>query len=65
MQAHMELAILDHNYNTNRKQAINKKAMLTFRSLVCEGIKYAKQKHFGCKKVQGQSEATVKYKLYM
>jgi len=24
MQAHIELAILDHNYNTNRKQATNK-----------------------------------------
>ena len=32
MQARIELAILDHNYNTNRKQAITKKGMLTFRT---------------------------------
>ena len=32
MRAHIELAILDHNYNTNRKQAITKKGMLTFRT---------------------------------
>ena len=28
MQARIELAILDHNYNTNRKQATTKKGML-------------------------------------
>ena len=32
MQARIELATLDHNYNTNRKQAITKKGMLTFRT---------------------------------
>ena len=30
MQVHIELAILDHNYNTNRKQATTKKGMLIF-----------------------------------
>ena len=30
MQAHIELAILDHNYNTNRKQATTKRGMLKF-----------------------------------
>ena len=32
MQASIELAILDHNYNINRKQAITKKGKLTFRT---------------------------------
>ena len=32
MQARIELAILDHSYNTNRKQAITKKGLLTFRT---------------------------------
>ena len=38
MQARIELAILDHNYNTNRKQATTNKGMLIF-STNCVVIK--------------------------
>ena len=37
MQARIELAILDHNHNTNRKQATTKKGMLTLR-MACKGM---------------------------
>ena len=57
MQAHIELTILDHNYNTNRKQAIKKKAMLTLRSLVFEGIKYMQNKNtLGAKKCKANQK---------
>ena len=43
-------------YNTNL--IIYAENPIKFTEFVCN-IKYAKQKHLGCEKVQGQSEATL------
>ena len=47
MQARIELAILDHNYNTNRKQATTNKGTLIFST------------NFGCYKMNGINTAKV------